>query len=65
MIAKEAKCDAITDEAGKCPVCGCKELDYGDSEIENESYVYDWTCKQCKTSGREYHNLIFACHIIK
>lgn len=33
--------------ADTCPVCGHKDLIYGDSELQDESYIYDWTCPNC------------------
>ena len=27
--------------ADTCPVCGHKDLIYGDSELQDESYIYD------------------------
>lgn len=58
------KCDAIAQEQGKCPVCGNEELSYGDSFLQDESYVYRWSCKACGADGKEYHKLVFAVHIL-
>mgnify|MGYP000849473111 CR=1 FL=1 len=50
--------------AGICPICGCSDLDYGDSDIQDESYMCDWICPACGRSGKECHNLVFDEHIV-
>lgn len=50
--------------AGVCPICGCSDLDYGSSGIQDESYIYDWTCPACGRSGKECHDLVFDEHIV-
>lgn len=61
MAQKPTPCDEQS--AGVCPVCGCNDLEYGDSGIQDESYIYDWTCPQCGSSGKECHSLVFEEHI--
>lgn len=50
--------------ADVCPTCGHKGLTYGDSELADESYIYDWTCPNCGQAGKECHNLVFSEHIL-
>lgn len=44
--------------AGACPICGCSNLDYGRSDNQDESYIYDGTCPACGRSGKECHDLV-------
>ena len=41
------------------PVFGHKDLIYGDSELQDESYIYDWTCHNCGQTGKDCHALVF------
>ena len=50
--------------ADTCPVCGHKDLISGDSELQDESYIYDWTCPNCGQTGKECHALVFSEHIL-
>ena len=50
--------------AGICPICGYRDLNYGDSGIQDESYIYDWTCPACGRSGKKCHDLVFDEHIV-
>ena len=38
--------------------------DTADSELQDESYIYDWTCPNCGQTGKEYHALVFSEHIL-
>lgn len=51
--------------AGICPICGCSDLGYGDSGIQDESYIYEWICPACGGSGKECHSLVFDEHIVE
>lgn len=51
--------------AGVCPICGCSDLNYGDSGIQDTSYIYDWICPGCGRSGKECHDLVFDAHIVE
>lgn len=62
MAQKPSQCEAQS--AGICPVCGSNDLEYGDSDIQDESYIYDWTCPACGNSGKECYTLVFDEHII-
>ena len=37
---------------------------YADSELQDESYIYDWTCPNCGQTGKECHALVFSEHIL-
>jgi len=52
-------------EASVCPVCGNTELTYGDSELRDELYVYDWACAECGASGEEQYRLEFVGMVVK
>jgi len=52
-----------SNETGKCPVCN-GELEYGHSEVIDGQYCYEWVCTECGTSGKEWHNLVFASHTL-
>ena len=43
--------------ADTCPVCGHKDLIYGDSELQDESYIYDWTCPNCGNQDQSKMNV--------
>lgn len=45
--------------AGRCPVCGSSDLDYGSLEVMDECIRYPFTCKLCGVSGNEYASLSF------
>lgn len=47
----------ITENAGTCAVCNSENIDYSNSEIDNGQMVYDYTCLDCKNSGKEYYAL--------
>lgn len=37
----DSKCCSPVQAADVCPTCGHKGLTYGDSELADESYIYD------------------------
>jgi len=47
---------------GKCPVCGCTSLDYGDTEFADEQIGYKWTCQACNSCGIEWYQMTFVAH---
>ena len=60
-----SKTSKTTEQAADtCPVCGHKDLIYADSELQDESYIYDWTCPNCGQTGKECHALVFSEHIL-
>ena len=46
-------------DAGACPVCG-SEVEYGDGQVDENDYVYRWTCEECGAYGREYYDMKFS-----
>ena len=57
-------CDAFGSTQGECPVCGYDDLTYGDSFLQDESYIYRWSCEKCGASGKEAFSLEFVCHFM-
>ena len=51
-------------QADVCPECGYNGLDYGDSGLQDDSYIYEWTCPNCGLTGKECHGLAFDEHIV-
>lgn len=51
MVTKEKNC------LGRCPKCNSDKLDYGMPESDNEHIYYPFTCKKCKTQGKEYYEV--------
>jgi hypothetical protein len=51
-------------EEGLCPKCGKEELEYGNSEPEDNSLFYEFTCLNCGCVGREYYTLEYSETII-
>ena len=49
-------------QAGKCPVCGKSDLEYGSSYPEGECVCYPWECRDCKATGEEWYELTFIEH---
>ena len=43
---------------GICPECG-HAVDYGDSEIHDDTYVYEIYCSRCNLDGTESYSLKF------
>jgi hypothetical protein len=52
----------LSQEQGKCPVCGSNELDYSSIKIDTGQIAYPWTCKSCQSSGDEWYELQFIEH---
>jgi predicted RNA-binding Zn-ribbon protein involved in translation (DUF1610 family) len=46
---------------GICPKCG-GDVDYGDSEIQDDSISYKYTCTKCGFEGLEWYNIVFTNH---
>jgi len=51
-------------EAGTCPKCGARNLDYGMSEIEDELVRYEYVCPDCGIDGVEWHRMEFSSHAV-
>lgn len=45
---------------GECKNCGSLDLDYGESEVQDESYYYRFTCNSCGKSGKEWYDLVYS-----
>jgi hypothetical protein len=58
----ESGCDNFGTTVGECPVCDNKELTYGDSGKEGNSYIYKWKCENCGNTGKELYALEFVQH---
>jgi hypothetical protein len=37
----------VYQEVGRCPNCGSRNIDYGESGEEGESYYYEFHFKEC------------------
>lgn len=61
-LCTESGCDAFATTEGECPICGNGDLTYGSSYLEDESYIYEWSCKKCGASGKELYSLTFVAH---
>lgn len=42
-----------------CPKCKA-DLNYGEGEINNDSYSYEVNCSKCNFKGLEHYNLTFS-----
>ena len=51
-------------EAGVCPICGKIDLEYGSTNIDGDQLAYEWTCLDCKATGKEWYSLQFVEHIL-
>lgn len=49
--------ELVITEEGKCAVCGGKNVQYGDSEVAEQSVYYEIDCDDCGACGREWYNL--------
>ena len=43
-----------------CPVCGSSEIDYGDSELNDDVMSYSCDCRKCGTYWSEDFALVFC-----
>lgn len=46
--------------AGKCPICGSTDLEYGSVEIESGVLYYPVKCEGCGAIGKEFYNVVFT-----
>lgn len=46
-------------EAGVCPICGHKELEYGETDWQDDVQYRDVVCRNCEMKGEELHRLQF------
>lgn len=47
---------------GVCPVCGNKKLNYGESELKDDTLTKKYTCEVCKSKGEETYDVKFSEH---
>lgn len=52
----------VCNEAGRCPVCGSSNLEWGNSDCTGDYINYEWTCKDCGAEGCEWYKLVFDGH---
>ena len=57
----ESGCDAFGSTPGVCPVCNSGDIEYGSSYVEDQMYIYEWSCEECGADGRELYELDFVC----
>lgn len=51
-----------------CPVCNSTDLKWGDgglSEGTCEYYIYNFTCNQCGSECKEYHELVYIKTLVE
>jgi hypothetical protein len=47
-------------EQSLCPKCGSDDLNYGDSELQDDYIYYEGDCNKCKTQFWEWYKLEFS-----
>jgi transcription elongation factor Elf1 len=52
-------------QAGECPVCGSRDLNYECSDTDGDNMWYPWSCGKCGSTGVEYYELKFIEHQIR
>ena len=45
---------------GLCPKCGSDDLNYGDSQLEDDYVYYEGDCRECKIQFHEWYKLEFS-----
>ena len=63
-LKNKAEYNENESEAGKCPVCGNDDIEYGSSEIEDNYVKYEWTCPECSSEGNECGKIVFDGHYV-
>lgn len=48
------------DNPGICPKCKSEDIDYGDSEPVDTSYVYEAHCNKCGIDFKEWYDMVFS-----
>ena len=48
--------------SNKCANCDSDDLDYGCSEIHDDSTEFPYTCLNCNFKGSEWYTLVFCEH---
>ena len=44
----------------RCPACGSRNLEYGNTELDGESLGYEFTCKDCGNEAIEWYSLEYS-----
>lgn len=52
-MEKKKKCE------GKCPKCGSEEVVYMDGYVQDEMYVYDCFCNDCRAEFQECSSITY------
>jgi transcription initiation factor TFIIIB Brf1 subunit/transcription initiation factor TFIIB len=58
------KKEYITNEAGKCPVCGGNNLRYDKAEFGGYEIDYPYVCEDCGCVGQECYKLEFLTQCV-
>ena len=45
---------------GHCPKCGSDDINYGLSEVQDESIFYESDCNECESKFHEHYTLKFS-----
>ena len=53
-----------TDQQGICANCGSSEIEYERDFLDDEEYIFTYTCRECKKEGRESYWLEFSTNTI-
>jgi len=60
MVEHKAKVEIVD---GLCPMCGA-ELEYGNSDIQDEYHWYDVACTKCPWEGRQWDHIVFTGYTV-
>jgi hypothetical protein len=52
----------IISEQGRCPKCQKQNLDYGAQDLQDDSIIYPYECRDCGFLGKEWFELSFQFH---
>lgn len=44
----------------RCPFCDGENLSWGNADVDENSYYYEYTCHDCGADGREWYDLVFS-----
>ena len=50
---------------GVCPVCGSRDLRWGDSDCNGDYIGYEYECGECHINGTEWYRLVFDGHEVE
>ena len=46
--------------SGECGKCGSEDIDYGSSEIVDDSLSYEFHCNACGADGKEWYDITYS-----